>query len=86
MLVTQLIDRFRDDAADGVARLSGWAARRIDDAGETFAEATDSAAMTAARVSGETGEAAGRYAAQACDWLAGQVSQWGERMAERVTR
>lgn len=86
MFAIRLIDQVRDDAADGVARLSGWAARRLDDAGDTFVEATDSAAMTAARVSGETGEAAGRYAVQVCDWLASRVSQWGERMADRVTR
>ncbi len=86
MYVAQLIDRARDVAAEGVAQLSGRTAQWLDDAGETLAEATDSVAMTAARVSGETGEAAGRYAARACDWLAGTVSRWGEQVAERVSR
>ena len=79
----QLVDRARDEAADGVAWLTGRTAGLLDDTAEVIADVSDTAALTAARVSGEAGEAAGRYASLACGWLADQVSAFGERVTDR---
>jgi hypothetical protein len=81
--LSQLIDRARYEAADGVAWLTGRTAGFLDETAETLSELSDVAALTAARVSGEVGEAVGRYASQACGWLADQVSDFGERVAGR---
>lgn len=80
----QLFDRARDEAADGVAWLTGRTAGLLDDTAAVLADVSDTAALTAARVSGEAGEAAGRYAAQACGWLADHVSGFGERVTSRI--
>jgi hypothetical protein len=82
MELAQVIGRARDVASDGVAQLTGRTAQLLDGAGETLVEASDVVAMTAARMTGETGEAAAR----ACDWLAGTVSRWGEEVVDRVSR
>lgn len=79
----QLVDRARDEAADGVAWLAGRTAGLLDDTAEVIADVSDTAALTAARVSGQAGEAAGRYASQACGWLADRVSAFGERVTDR---
>ncbi|MFC4852457.1 hypothetical protein [Actinophytocola glycyrrhizae] len=81
---SQLIDRARDEAGDGVAWLTGRTAGLLDDTAAVLSDVSDAAAMTAARVSGQAGEAAGRYAWQACGWLADQVSDFGERVSGRV--
>jgi hypothetical protein len=82
--IHQLIDRARDEAADGVAWLTGRTAGLLDDTAVVLADVSDAAALTAARVSGEAGAAAGWYATQACGWLADQVSDLGERVTGRV--
>jgi hypothetical protein len=83
-LFHQLIDRARDEAADGVAWLTGRTAGLLDDTAAVLADVSDTAALAAARVSGQAGEVAGRYAAQACGWLADQVSDFGERVTGRM--
>lgn len=80
----QLVDRARDEAADGVAWLTGRTAGLLDDTAEVIVDVSDTAALAAARVSGHAGEAAGRYASQACGWLADQVSALGERVTDRA--
>ncbi|GAB1510618.1 hypothetical protein [Actinophytocola sp. KF-1] len=80
----RLVGRARDEAADGIAWLTGRTAGLLDDTAVVIADVSDTAALTAARVSGHAGEAAGRYAAQACGWLADRVSVLGERVASRV--
>ena len=82
---SQLIDRARDEAADGVAWLTGRTAGLLDDTAAVLSDVSDTAALTAARVSCQAGEAAGRYASQACGWLADQVSEFGERVTDRMT-
>ena len=79
----QLVDRARDEAADGVAWLTGRTAGLLDDTAEVIVDVSDTAALTAARVSGQAGEAAGRYASAACGWLADRVSAFGERVTNR---
>jgi len=80
----RLLDQARDEAADRVAWLSGRTAGLLDDTAAVLVDVSDTAALTAARVSGRAGETAGRYASQACGWLADQVSGFGERVASRV--
>jgi predicted DNA repair protein MutK len=80
----QLIDQVRDEASDGVAWLTGRTAGLLDDTAAVLSDVSDTAALTAARVSGQAGEAAGRYASQACGWLADQVSDFGERVTGRM--
>ncbi|MFI7672562.1 hypothetical protein [Actinophytocola sp. NPDC049390] len=80
----RLVDRARDEAADGIAWLTGRTAGLLDDTAAVIADVSDTAALTAARVSGHAGEAAGRYASQACGWLADRVSVLGERVVSRV--
>jgi hypothetical protein len=82
--LTWLLDRARDEAADGVAWLTGRTAGLLDDTADVLADVSDAAALAAARVSGHAGEAAGRYAFQACGWLADQVSEFGERVSARA--
>lgn len=82
--LAQLFDRARDEAADGVAWLTGRTAGFLDDTADVLADVTDAAALAAATVSGQAGETAGRYASQACGWLADQVSEFGERVSGRV--
>jgi hypothetical protein len=79
--LSRLLDHVRYEAADGVAWLTGRAAGFLDETAETLSELSDVAALTTARVSGQVGEAAGRYASQACGWLADQVSEFGERVS-----
>ena len=79
----QVLDRARDEAADGVAWLTGRTAGLLDDTAAVLADVSEAAALEVARVSGQAGEAAGRYASQACGWLADQVSDLGERVTRR---
>lgn len=82
--LSRLFDRARDEAADGVAWLTGRTAGLLDDTAVVLADVTDAAALTAARVSGQAGEVAGHYATQACGWLSDQVLEFGERVTGRV--
>ena len=80
----RLVGLARDEAADGIAWLTGRTAGLLDDTAAVIADVSDTAALTAAKVSGQAGEAAGRYASQACGWLADRVSGLGERVADRM--
>ena len=81
--LSRLVGLVRDEAADGVAWLTGRTAGLLDDTAVVIADVSDTAALTAARVS-QAGEVAGRYASQACGWLADRVSGLGERVVSRV--
>jgi hypothetical protein len=81
-----LLERARDEAAEGIAQFSGRAAAWADQAGAAVADLTDEATGTATTASRSAADAAERYAGQAGDRLTRMTSRWADGLGERVLR
>jgi uncharacterized protein YjbJ (UPF0337 family) len=77
-----LLDRFRTEAADQVAQLTGRTAGLADEAGDAVGALAETAAGAATRLTGEAADAAGR----ACDRFARSAGRWTEGLGDRMVR